>query len=61
MDLESRAREILDKRNAKEMEVYRQLREADVPAALAKLAKAWGKEKIKRELGVEIVKGVSND
>ena len=54
MDLESRAREILDKRNAKEAEVYRQLREAKVPAALAKQAKAWGKEKILKELGVEI-------
>lgn len=54
MDLEQMAQELKDKRNNKEAETYRQLRQANVPPALAAKAKAWGKEKILKELEVEI-------
>ena len=54
MDLQQKAQELRDKRNAHEKEVYAQLIKADVPPALAAKAKAWGKAKILKELGVEI-------
>jgi hypothetical protein len=54
MNLQQRAQQLKDKRNAHEKEVYTQLVKAGVPPALAARAKAWGREKIFREFNVTL-------
>jgi len=54
MDIQKKAQELKDKRNAHEREVYCQLVKAGVPPALAARAKAWGREKIFQEFNVTL-------
>jgi len=50
VDLELRADEI----RAKERDKYQQLLNAGVPTPLARMARAWSKKRIKKELGVDL-------